>query len=97
MTIELLIIITIGLSIINNIWFKIQLGKEQKLGTTWITGTYVGSFILVCLIVWTVYLFWFQGFKSALICVIIYLVLSYVLEKMFGFSRISNLKKPWIK
>jgi len=97
MTIEFAIILTVGLSFINNVWFKIQLDKEKKLGTTWIAGTYVGSFILVCLVLWTVYLFWFQGFKSALICIVIYLVLSYVLEKMFGFSKISNIKKPWIK
>ena len=97
MTTELTIILTVGLSIINNVWFKIQFDKEKQLETTWVLGTYIGSFILICLVLWTVYLFWFQGFKSAIICIVIYLVLSYALEKMFGFSKIVNLKKPWIK
>ena len=97
MTVEIAIAVTIGLSIINNIWFKIQFDKEQKLGSNWRIGTVVGAFIFVCLGLWTIYLFWFLSFKSAVICTIIYLVLSYALEKMFGFNKISNLKKPWIK
>ena len=97
MTVEIAIAVTICLSIINNILFKIQFDKEQKLGSNWKIGTVVGAFIFVCLGLWTIYLFWFLSFKSAVICTIIYLVLSYALEKMFGFNKISNLKKPWIK
>ena len=97
MIFEHTIIITVVLSLINNIWFKVQLTKEKKIGTTWIIGTYVGSFILICLLVWTIFLFWFMGFKTAITCIILYLILSYVLEKMFGFNKISNLKKPWKK
>ena len=97
MTIKFAIILTICLSVINNIWFKVQIDKEKKIETNWVLGTYIGGTILICLVLWTIYLFWFLGFKSALICIVVYLVLSYVLEKILGFSKITNLKKPWKK
>ena len=43
MKVEIAIAVTIGLSIINNIWFKIQFDKEQKLGSNWKIGTVVAA------------------------------------------------------
>ena len=55
--------------------------------------TYLGTFLLSFLILFTIYCFWFQGFEKTVLLIIIYLIFSYILEQIFIYQH----KKYFIK
>jgi len=58
------------------------------------SSPFLGAFILSLMWLWAIYVFWFQGFKIGIICLIFYLVVSYFAEKILGLDKVNTLQ-PW--
>lgn len=54
----------------------------------------IGVLNLLMIGLWAVYVFWYQGLKIGIICLIFYLVVSYFLEKKLGLNKVNTLE-PW--
>lgn len=58
------------------------------------SSPFIGVFIFGLMWLWAIYVFWFQGFKIGIICLIFFLVVSYFAEKILGLDKVNTLQ-PW--
>ena len=88
---------TVVLSLANNLLLNWQFNREKKTGKSWRLGSVLGSIMLMLIIAWAIFVFWYGGFITGVVCVIVYLPVSYLLEKYLGLLNFKDPYKPWKK
>ena len=53
--------------------------------------------MLMLIYAWAIFVFWYGGFITGVVCVIVYLPVSYLLEKYLGLLNFKDPYKPWKK